>query len=158
MKLRKKITVSMFIIIGVVAGLLFFVQKQLPAEQMVDNEQYTRVALADVENYAATAGNNLMVTSGTVVGIKATPSQVVLGNGKGNYVLVTFARAYTDMFAPIFSSLRIGDTVEVKGTANVTQGVLVSSSDGVTIETVGVNLADAPSFGIISLTGITKIE
>lgn len=128
------------------------------AEQVVANELYTRLELANVENYAATSANNLVITSGTVVGIKVTPSQLVLGDGKGSYVLVIFARVDTDLFAPIFSRLSIGDTVEVRGMANVVQGVLVNSQDGATIEMVGVNLANAPYFGAISLTDITKIK
>ena len=125
-------------------------------EQMIDNELYTRLELANVENYTAMSTNNFVVTSGTVVGIKLTSSQLVLGDGKGNYVLVTFARVDTDQFAPIFSSLSIGDTVEVRGAANVVQGVLVNSQDGTAIEMVGIDRANAPYFGAISLTGITK--
>lgn len=127
------------------------------AEQVVDNEQYTQVELADVKSSATTSANNFVVTSGTVVGIKAS-DELVLGDGKGSYVLVTFARAFTDVFAQTFSTLRIGDVVEVRGRADMVPGILASSPDGTTIVTEGLNLAHAPSFGAISLTGIKKIR
>ena len=83
---------------------------------------------------------------------------MVLGDGKGNYVLVTFAQVSVDLFAPIFAGLRLGDAVEVMGSTRLVQGVLVNSQDGAMIEMVGVDRANAAYFGAISLTGITKIE
>jgi hypothetical protein len=152
--------ISLFIIATIVSGVVYFErpERSLSPQSVVANDQYARLELADVKNYGtATAAINLVVTSGTVFGIKGS-DELVLGDGKGNYVLVTFARVDTDLFAPIFSSLRVGDTVEVRGRTRLVQGVLVNSQDGVTIEIVGVNLANAPYFGAISLTSITKIE
>jgi hypothetical protein len=134
------------------------------AEIAINNAQYVPVELENVESYAkthtATSANNFVVTSGTVVGInkRIIPYELVLSDNKSSYVIVTFARAHTDPFAPIFSTLNIGDIVEVRGMVNVTRGVIVDSPDGKALKIEGVNLAHAPSFGVISLSGITKIE
>ena len=115
-------------------------------------DDYEQVQLVEVMTRATTTTTKLVATSGTIVGTKAAPSyQLVLGDGRENYVLVTFPRASTDLFAPTFESLRIGDTVEVKGRANLIRGALVNSPNGMTIETIGVNLGRAPYFGAISL-------
>jgi len=105
----------------------------------------------------ASSQNELITTSGQVVGVRTEPRyELLLGDSKGDYVLVTFARAFTDQFAPVFTGLKNGDTVIVQGKTRLVQGVLVTSSSGAMIEMTGVNLANAPTFAAIDLTDIRK--
>lgn len=131
-----------------------------PAAQQlkIENAQYTHIELSDVESYSPKSAGDLVVTTGTVAGIRVTPYELVLTDDKGEYLLVTFARAFTSVFAPIASSVKVGDVVEVTGTARRVPGVLANSPSGTTIETMGVNLAHARSFGAITLTGIRRVN
>jgi hypothetical protein len=126
---------------------------------ILQSTQYTRVELADVKEYASTSTVNVVRTSGQVVGIKRQPNyQLVLGDGKANYLLVTVGRGLNEVFAPFFSNIAFGDTVEVLGPAGKIQGILISSSDGATIELGGVDLSNAPFYGVIGLTDIKNIK
>jgi hypothetical protein len=81
-----------------------------------------------------------------------------LGDSNGYYLLVTVGHAAQDAFAPVYSNLKIGSVVEVSGIAGKTHGFLDNSPAGVTIKTIGVNVANAPYFGTVSLTDIRKIR
>jgi hypothetical protein len=124
----------------------------------ISQEQYKRVELANVKDYASLSVNNFVVTSGTIVGLKLTPDyQLILGDGKGQYLVVPIDHASEDLFGPIYAALRIGDTVEVKGIAYTTQGFLVSGPTGAAISYDG-NISNAPQSGLLSLFGIRKLK
>lgn len=124
----------------------------------VAGAEANQIDLAYVATYASTSSDSVVVTFGTVAGVQATPTyQLVLSDGSGHYVLITFARAFTESLAPVLSTLRVGDIAEVTGTAGSVQGILVTSAAGVRIETIGVNLANAPTFGAMSVTTIQRI-
>ena len=134
-------------------------QQPAAPDVAVENAKYTQIKLAKVGSYVATSGNDLVITSGTVVGIRVMPSyRLVLSDGKGAYMVVSFGRAFTDVFAPTVATLKIGDVVEVMGTAGTAYGVLRSSPNGITIETSNGSLQKASYFGAISLTGIHKLH
>jgi hypothetical protein len=124
----------------------------------VTDQQYKRIDLSDVKNYNSTSVNNYVVTSGVVVGVQLTPyHELVLSDGKGSYLMVAVGGAAESTFGPIYSNLRIGNTVEVKGVAESVRGFPVSSATGVTISSEG-NMANALQLGSLNLTGIKKIK
>ncbi len=133
------------------------------------NPTYKTVSLSDVSKYGISS-NNFVTTSGAVVFLEtrtdgthspklvlkdssATEQQISLGGG---YILVPVAKAFWNDFAPVFSQLKIGDTVQVWGSVGMAQGVLVTSASGTMIETRSGGIAGAPYFGVISLHGIKK--
>lgn len=146
------------------------------------NPSYETVALSDVSKYGISSDNRV-TTKGTVVFVEsrtdgANSPQLVLKDNSataeqvsrgGGYVVILVARAFRNEFAPLFSKLKIGDTVQVWGTAGMTQGILRFSdfvdtngttirvpSGAVMIETNEGGIAGAPYFGVISLQGIKK--
>ncbi len=153
--MNQKILGGIVAIAAVAVGGYFLVNKK--QDILIIKDGHPAVELKDVKNYVQESTTDLVVTSGTVVGIKLTPYyNLVLSDGQGTYVLVNFGRAFTDKFAPIFSSLKIGDVVQVKGMADKTEGNLVVLDGNTSIETIAVEHASV--FGMISLNEIQKID
>jgi hypothetical protein len=153
--MNQKILGSIVVIAVVAVGGYFLVNKK--PDILITKGEYSTIELKDVKNYVQKSTTDLVVTSGIVVGIKLTPYyNLVLSDSQGTYVLVNFGRAFTDRFAPIFSSLKIGDAVQLKGMPTKTEGSLVVLDGNISIETTGVE--SASTFGMISLNEIQKID
>lgn len=162
-KNTKKIFVLLILLFSVVVIIVYFINFQSVSTQQikVENAKYTHIELADVKSYIQKSVTDLIIISGTVVGINKNfdTYDLVLNNGKDVYVSVTYAHAFRSEFNPIFSKLKIGDEIEVAGIPGSTPGVLENSSNGdVMIQNVGVNLGTAPRLGMISLTDIQKVS
>ncbi|MBP9711898.1 MAG: hypothetical protein KBD55_02575 [Candidatus Pacebacteria bacterium] len=132
--------------------------QSIQAGFVTQDAQYTPIELAQVKSYTPKFATDLIITTGTVVGIDIDRNNLLIGDGNGAYVLVTFGRAFRDVFIPIFTSLKIGDVVEVKGTPEWTTGDLINSSNGLMIQTIGFNPQTSITFGMIGLDGIKRIH
>ena len=129
-----------------------------PPDRLV-RAQVMRVELSDVKKYATTATNNIVVATGTIVGNQSAPfPQLILGDSKGNYIVVTISRVAAPTFIPILSSLTLGDTVEVTGIAGTIQGTLKTSPNGATIEVGAATISNTPSYGTVDLTDLTRVK
>lgn len=133
-------------------------QNRLPPDAPhTSSDDSCLVALSDVLRHATVQPDKILRTSGTVVGIRPSV-ELLLADGKGSYIMVTFSRASTHRFEHYFSTLVVGDRVEVEGRPRVVRGVLRESRTGLLIEIVGVDLSQALEFGIVSLTAISKLN
>ncbi len=128
----------------------------------VQDAHYKQIELSQVKDNASSfSTSNFVITSGIVVGITIYPqgggASLVLSDLPGNYILATISHAGMSDFASFVPKLHIDDVVEVKGVADITEGIIVNSPDGKKIESIGVGLSKDSSFGLISLTGIKKV-
>ncbi|MBP9687845.1 hypothetical protein KBD68_04275, partial [Candidatus Woesebacteria bacterium] len=163
-KISTKIILITIVIIVVIGG--FFVwfknnksqEVQFATSIGVEDARYAKVELEQVKIYSQKSASDMIITSGTVVGLDLDQSSLLIDDGKENYVLVNFAMAFRSTFLPIFSNLKIGDVVEIGGSPMFTKGELVDGVNGKLIKSIGVDISQAKTFGMVSLTGISKIS
>ena len=117
------------------------------------NPTYKTVELSDVINFSSISVNNYIITKGTVVFVKggadvSNPPSLVLSDNSGHYIIIPVAHAFYGEWGPLFSKLKVGDTVQAWGIAE--QLDVVSSFYR------GVNF-NSKTVGGLNLTGIKKL-